>query len=49
MIYSEWFWSKASAERHAANLARKHPGVYNCKIRYAMRADGSHDWLVEVF
>lgn len=42
--FKEWFWSKASAERAAARLAAR---GYETKVRYAMRADGTHDWLLE--
>lgn len=45
-IFSEWFWSESSAKASAARMAKK--GYKTC-VRYAMRADGSHDWLVEAF
>ena len=44
--FSEFFWSRASAERAAVRLNAK---GYNCRVRYAMRADGHHDWLMEAF
>lgn len=43
---SEWFWSESSANKAAQRLARK---GYRTVVRYAMHADGSHDWLLEVF
>jgi hypothetical protein len=46
MQFSEWFWSKASAQAAAARLEKK---GYSCKVRYAMDADGRHDWLVEAY
>lgn len=46
-IFSEWFWSKASAAAAAARLEKRHG--YKTSVKYAMRANGSHDWLLEVF
>lgn len=45
-MFSEWFWSESSANAAASRIAKK---GYVTKVRYAMRADGSHDWLVEAF
>lgn len=42
----EWFWSKASAYAAARRLEAK---GYAVRVRYAMSADGQHDWIVEVF
>ena len=44
--FSEWFWSKGSAQEAAARLEKK---GYSCKVRYTMAADGRHDWLVEAY
>ncbi|AJW93629.1 hypothetical protein BM43_7601 (plasmid) [Burkholderia gladioli] len=46
-LYSEWFWSEASARGAAERAAKKVGGVP--RWRYAMRADGRHDWIAEVF
>lgn len=45
-IMSEWFWSEASANKAAIRLQGK---GYQTSVRYAMAADGSHDWLLEVY
>lgn len=45
-IMSEWFWSEKSASKAAARLGRN---GYKTNVRYAMRAKGSHDWLLEVY
>lgn len=44
--HKEWFWSEDSAKRAAKRLERKGCSV---NVRYAMSADGRHDWLLEVF
>jgi hypothetical protein len=44
ILFSEWFWSEASARRAAARLEKL---GYKTTVRYAMAADGRHDWLVE--
>lgn len=44
-IFKEWFWSKASAQAAAARMERK---GFTASVRYAMRANGSHDWLLTV-
>lgn len=46
-VHSEWFWSESSAKTAGERLARKHG--YSFNVGYQMRADGSHDWLLEVF
>lgn len=46
-LYSEWFWSEASARGAAERAAKKVCGI--ARWRYAMRADGRHDWIAEVF
>jgi len=43
-LFSEWFWSQASAQRAADRMSRK---GYSCAVRYAMRADGRCGWLME--
>jgi hypothetical protein len=49
-IYTEWFWSQASAAAARDRLVRKHGADgFTARIRYAMAADGRHDWLLEVF
>jgi hypothetical protein len=45
-MFSEWFWSEASANTAAARIAKK---GYKTRVSYAMRADGRHDWIVEAF
>ena len=45
-ISAEWFWSEASANSAATRLQAK---GYTTSVRYAMRANGSHDWLLEAF
>lgn len=45
-VHSEWFWSEQSAKGAATRMEKK---GYSTNVRYAMRADGSHDWLLEVF
>ena len=42
--FKEWFWSEASANKAADRLKAK---GYKTRVRYTMRADMSHDWLVE--
>jgi hypothetical protein len=46
IIHREFFWSKASAEKAGYRLQKRHN--YSFSVRYAMRADMSHDWLLEV-
>jgi len=46
-LHSEWFWSNASAESAGRRIVRVYG--YDFKVSYKMRADGSHDWLLEVF
>lgn len=41
ILFSEWYGSRACAERAAAVLRRM---GYDTKVSYEMRADGSHDW-----
>lgn len=48
-LYSEWFWSEASARGAAERAAKKIGGNARANWRYAMRADGRHDWIAEVF
>lgn len=45
-LFSEWFWSEASANAAAKRLQIK---GYRTNVRYAMRANGTHDWLVEAY
>lgn len=45
-VFSEWFWSEQSAKAAGRRMEAK---GYKFSTRYAMRADGSHDWLLEVF
>lgn len=42
--HKEWFWSQASAQKAASRLEAK---GYSCTVKYAMAADGRHDWLLE--
>lgn len=41
--FTEYFWSRRSAERAAARLSKQ---GYTSEVSFARRADGSHDWLV---
>lgn len=41
--FSEWFWSEKSAKCAADRLVKK---GYKCEVKYAMAADGRHDWLL---
>lgn len=45
-VFSEWFWSKASAEACAARLRTM---GFEARARYAMAADGDNGWLAEAF
>lgn len=45
-VHSEWFWSRESANTAAIRMQNKGYAAY---VRYAMRANGQHDWLLEVF
>ncbi len=44
--FSEWFWSEASALQ-AAKRFEKHG--YTTQVAFAMRADGSSDWIVRCY
>lgn len=48
-LYSEWFWSESSARAAAERAATKIGGNARATWRYAMRANGAHDWIAEVF
>lgn len=45
-IHKEWFWSEQSAKGAAARLDQQ---GYSTTVRYSMDADGTYDWLLEVF
>jgi hypothetical protein len=45
-LFSEWFRSEGSANSAARRLRDM---GYDAVVRYAMRADGRNDWLVEAF
>lgn len=45
-IHTEFFWSRQSAEAAGRRLKLRHGFDYS--VRYARRADGSHDWLLAV-
>lgn len=45
IIHTEFFSSKAEAKAAGKKLVSK---GFSFNIRWAMRADGSHDWLLEV-
>jgi hypothetical protein len=45
-IHSEFFWSRRSAEQAGERLKARHGFGYS--VSYAMRADGSRDWLLKV-
>jgi hypothetical protein len=47
LMHKEWFWSQSSAQRAANRLEAS--GIYKCRVRYTMDADGHHDWLLEAF
>jgi hypothetical protein len=46
VIHSEFFWSRRSAEVAGERLKQRHGFGYN--VSYALRADGSRDWLLRV-
>lgn len=46
-VHSDWFWTKGSANDAGRRLSKKHG--YSFEVTYAMRADGTHDWLLELF
>jgi hypothetical protein len=46
-IHTEFFWSRRSAELAGKRLETRHGFSFN--VRFARRADLSHDWLLEVF
>jgi hypothetical protein len=45
-IYSEFFWSRKSAERAGERLKARHGFSYS--VRFSRRADLGHDWLLTV-
>ena len=46
LVFTEFFWSQASADKAAARMRRK---GYETKVRFALRGNGRSDWLLEVF
>ena len=45
-LFSEWFWSEEMANKAARRLERE---GYKTSVAYEMRADGSHDWLLQAY
>jgi hypothetical protein len=45
-IFSECFWSEASAQRAAARLRRR---GYVTRVRFDLHVDGRSGWHIDVF